>query len=166
MVARRDDAVAALAALGGPVAMKLSGRELRHKSEIGAVRAGRATDEAAARAAYARLRALDAAAGAPGARRAHGGARRRAASSRPARDAVVPALVVGLGGVWTEMLDDVAVIPLPATPERVERALRGLRGAPLLTGGRGRPALDVAAAARLAARSATCCSASGSSCSS
>ena len=49
------------------------------------------------------------------------------------------------------MLDDVALVPLPATPERVERALRSLRGAALLTGGRGRPALDVAAAARLAA---------------
>jgi acetate---CoA ligase (ADP-forming) len=31
------------------------------------------------------------------------------------------------------------------------RALRSLRGAPLLTGGRGRSPLDVAAAARLAA---------------
>jgi hypothetical protein len=33
------------------------------------------------------------------------------------------------------------------------RVLRGLRGAAVLTGGPGRPALDVAAAARLAARS-------------
>lgn len=39
--------------------------------------------------------------------------------------------------------------PLPASPERVERALRGLRGAVLLSGGRGHPALDLAAAARL-----------------
>ena len=34
--------------------------------------------------------------------------------------------------------DDVAVVPLPADAERVEAALRSLRGAPLLTGGRGR----------------------------
>ncbi len=67
-------------------------------------------------------------------------------------DAVVPSLVVGLGGVWTEALSDVAVIPLPADAERVEQALRSLRGAALLTGHRGRPALDVAAAARLAAQ--------------
>jgi hypothetical protein len=46
---------------------------------------------------------------------------------------------------------DAAVVALPASPERVERALRSLRGAPLLTGGRGRRPLDVAAAARLAA---------------
>jgi len=38
-----------------------------------------------------------------------------------------------------------------ACPELVEQAIRSLRAAPLLTGGRGRPPLDVAAAARLAA---------------
>jgi acetate---CoA ligase (ADP-forming) len=43
-------------------------------------------------------------------------------------------------------------VPLPANLERVERAVRSLRGAPLLDGGRGRPALDVGALARLAQR--------------
>jgi hypothetical protein len=52
--------------------------------------------------------------------------------------------------VWTEALADVAVIPLPAAPGRVEAAIRGLRAAPLCTGGRGRPPLDLRAAARLA----------------
>jgi acetate---CoA ligase (ADP-forming) len=66
-------------------------------------------------------------------------------------DAVVPVLVVGLGGIWTEILDDVAVLPLPASAERVEEALLGLRAAPLLTGARGGPACDVRAAAQLAA---------------
>jgi acetate---CoA ligase (ADP-forming) len=66
-------------------------------------------------------------------------------------DGVVPALVVGLGGIWTEAYDDVAIVPLPAGPERVEAALRGLRGAGLLTGQRGRPPLDLAAVATLAA---------------
>ena len=50
-------------------------------------------------------------------------------------------LVVGLGGVWIEILDDVAVLPLPVSAARVEEALRGLRAAPLLTGERGRAAL-------------------------
>ena len=67
-------------------------------------------------------------------------------------DAVVPALVVGLGGIWTEALDDVAVVPLPATPARVEAALRSLRGAPLLTGGRGLEPVALADLAELAAR--------------
>jgi hypothetical protein len=67
-------------------------------------------------------------------------------------DGVVPALVVGLGGIWTELYDDVAVLPLPAGAGRIERALAALRGAPLLFGGRGRPGADVSAAATLAAR--------------
>jgi hypothetical protein len=63
----------------------------------------------------------------------------------------VPCLVVGAGGIWTEALGDAAVVPLPATPERVERAIRSLRAAPLFTGGRGRPVVDLGAAASLAA---------------
>ena len=66
-------------------------------------------------------------------------------------DGVVPALVLALGGIWTETLDDVAVVPLPADAARVERALRGLRGAPLLTGGRGAEPVDLEALARLGA---------------
>ena len=67
-------------------------------------------------------------------------------------DAVVPSLVIGLGGIWTEALDDVAVVPLPASPARVEAALSGLRGAPLLQGDRGRPGVDLAALAIAASR--------------
>ena len=63
-----------------------------------------------------------------------------------------PCLVVGLGGVWVEAVGDAAVIPLPADAARVEAALRSLRGASLLTGGRGRPAVDLAAVADLAVR--------------
>ena len=67
-------------------------------------------------------------------------------------DAVVPALIVGLGGVWAEVLTDVAIVPLPAGAARIERALRSLRGAPLLTGARGTAPVDLAAASRLAQR--------------
>jgi len=144
------DAAACQAALGGPVAVKLTSPDLRHKSEIGAFELNVDSPESAS-AAYARLRALDAVAdaqvlvermAAPGVE--------LLVSARA--DAIVPALTVGLGGVWTEALADVAVIPLPASAERVEHELRGLRGAALLTGHRGRPALDLAAAARLAAQ--------------
>jgi acetate---CoA ligase (ADP-forming) len=58
--------------------------------------------------------------------------------------------VIALGGIWTEVLDDAAVVPLPASPERVESAIRGLRAAPFLTGGRGGPPLDVPSVALLA----------------
>jgi hypothetical protein len=62
------------------------------------------------------------------------------------RDAVVPALVIGLGGGFAEVLDDVAIIPLPAAPDRVEHAIRRLKGAALLEHA------DLPAAARLATR--------------
>ena len=65
-------------------------------------------------------------------------------------DGIVPTLVLGLGGIWTELLDDVVIVPLPADAGRIEHALRSLRGAPLLLGGRGGTPLDFGAAARLA----------------
>ncbi len=148
LVSDEDDAVAALAELGGRAAAKLAAASLQHKSDIGALTL-EITDDRAMREAHARLMAL----AVPGAavlveRMADPGAE-LLVSARA--DGVVPSLVIAAGGLWTELLGDAAVIPLPATPERIERAIAGLRAAPLFSGGRGRPALDVAAAARLAA---------------
>ena len=136
IVAGEDDAVAALAELGAPVALKRSAPGLLHK------RGALVLDVAAEDEVRESWRRLDGDAvlvermAPPGAE--------LIVSVR--RDGVVPALVVGLGGTYAEVLDDVAVLPLPVTPERVERAIRGLRGAPLLAGA------DVTAAAELAVR--------------
>ena len=148
LVDGEDDAVLALAELGGPVALKLSGAGLLHKSELG----GLALDlhsEDDVRGAHRRLAALGVDGAAVLAERMSPPGVEMLVSVRS--DGVVPALVVGLGGIWTEAFDDVAIVPLPAGPERVETALRGLRGAGLLTGQRGRPPLDLAAVATLAA---------------
>jgi acetyl-CoA synthetase len=145
-------AVRAARALGGAVALKATGSQLRHKSDAGALVLGVSGDEAV-RSAYARAAAAAEAAGgdaqvlveamaAPGVE--------LIVAAR--RGAVVPALVVGLGGVWTELLGDAAVVPLPASPERVRAALATLRGAALLDGARGHAAVDVDALAALAAR--------------
>ena len=45
-----------------------------------------------------------------------------------------------------------AVVPLPAGAERIEHAIRSLRGAPLLTGARSAAPVDLAAVARMAQR--------------
>ena len=148
LVADANDAVAALAELGGRAAAKLASASLQHKSDIGAL-ALDISDDAAMRAAHARLIALAVPEAAVLVERMADPGAELLISARA--DAVVPSLVIAVGGLWTELLGDVAVVPLPATPERVERAIGGLRAAPLFTGGRGRPALDVAAAARLAA---------------
>jgi len=165
LVESEDDAVLALSELGGHVAVKLSAPWVQHKADIGAVELGVSTEEAV-RAAHRRLSGLgaeqrgSAAHPADGRRAALEGERILVERMAPpgvellvsARaDAVVPCLVIALGGVWTELLDDAAIVPLPAAPERVEAAIRGLRGAPVLTGGRGGAPLDVSAAARLAA---------------
>jgi succinyl-CoA synthetase beta subunit len=134
--------------VGYPVALKLSSPALQHKSDAGALALGLESAAAVADAA-ARLLALPAAAGAEllVERMAEPGTELLVAVRA---DGVVPALVVGIGGIWTEALDDVAIIPLPATPDRVELAFRGLRGAMLLTGGRGREQVDLASVSRAA----------------
>jgi acetate---CoA ligase (ADP-forming) len=148
LVDGEDDAVAALGELGGPVALKLSAPSLRHKSDAGAL-ALDLREEAELRAAHRRLADLDFDDGRVLVERmAPAGAELLVAARM---EGVVPNLVIAAGGLWTELLADAAVVPLPASPERIERAIRSLRAAPLLTGGRGRQPLDVAAAARVAA---------------
>jgi hypothetical protein len=66
------------------------------------------------------------------------------------RDGVVPALVIGTGGIWTELLQDVVVLPLPTDITRVAEALGSLKSYPMLAGGRGRPRVAVEALCELA----------------
>jgi acetate---CoA ligase (ADP-forming) len=138
-----DDAAEIFVRLGRPVALKLVAEGLRHKTRAGAVALG-LDDERNVRWAYRDLVRGN----------GHGGEVLVEAMAPSGvellvsarRDAVVPVLTVGLGGVWTEVLSDAAVVPLPADAERIERALRSLRAAALLDG------VDVAAACVLAAR--------------
>ncbi|MEI8056952.1 MAG: acetate--CoA ligase family protein [Actinomycetes bacterium] len=62
-----------------------------------------------------------------------------------------PVVLVGLGGVFTEVLADVAFALAPVSEATAESLLRGLRGAPLLEGARGRAPVDMAALARVVA---------------
>lgn len=148
LVSDEDDAARALTELGGRIAMKLSAPSVQHKSELGAVVLGLGA-EVEVRAAFRKLVALtDAHGGAIRAERmAVGGVELIVAAHT---EGIVPALVVGLGGMWTEVLDDVRVIPLPARAERIEQELLLLRGAPLLLGARGGRPVNLAAAAKLA----------------
>ena len=58
-----------------------------------------------------------------------------------------PIVLVGLGGVYAELLKDVAVALAPITEAIARELLQSLRGAPLLSGARGRGPLDLSAAA-------------------
>jgi acetate---CoA ligase (ADP-forming) len=57
-------------------------------------------------------------------------------------------VLVGLGGILVEMLRDTALALAPLDAAAAERLLRSLRTAAVLDGVRGRPAVDVGAAAR------------------
>ena len=137
------EAVAAAERLGYPVVLKGRGAGLAHKSELGAV-AVNLGDAAAVR------RAADAVGRAPGADAllveemvTDGVAETIVGVTRDPTLGL--GLVVGMGGVLAELLRDRATLLLPTRREAVEDAVAGLRGYPLLTGYRGRPAGDVAA---------------------
>ncbi|MGH3033814.1 MAG: acetate--CoA ligase family protein, partial [Gaiellaceae bacterium] len=59
-----------------------------------------------------------------------------------------PIALAGLGGLYAELLKDVAVALAPVSEDEGADLLRSLRGAPLLLGTRGRPPVDLSAAAR------------------
>ena len=139
-----DEAVRALAALRAPVAVKLVSQAL-HKSDIGGVRLG-IQDAAGLRDAIA---AIDRAA-----------AERRVAvegylieEMAPRGVEVLvggivdpvfgPAGVVGLGGVLTEVLDDVVARICPIDADDALEMIREMKSWPLLSGVRGQPAADV-----------------------
>ncbi len=54
-----------------------------------------------------------------------------------------PCLMIGIGGVLTEVFEDVQFVLLPATRADLVQALTGLKGYRLLTGFRGAPAADI-----------------------
>jgi acetate---CoA ligase (ADP-forming) len=144
-VAGADAAVAAAARIGFPVVLKALG--LLHKSDAGGVILG-LRDEAALRAAVADVaarldpRALSVEQMAP----LGDGVEVLVGARRDPRFG--PVALAGLGGVYAEALDDVAVALAPVGEAQAERMLLSLRGAALLRGARGRPPVDVAAAAR------------------
>ncbi|MFC9293769.1 acetate--CoA ligase family protein [Streptomyces sp. NPDC057011] len=144
--------LAATAEFDGPYVLKAL--HVLHKSDVGGV-ALRLADRAALLAAY---REMHARLGAP----AHSveamadltdGVELIVGVHRDPRFG--PVAVVGLGGVLTETLRDVAFALAPVPARRAEALLRGLRGAALLDGVRGRPAVDVAAAAAVIERVTT-----------
>jgi acyl-CoA synthetase (NDP forming) len=54
-----------------------------------------------------------------------------------------PVLAIGLGGIFTELLKDVRLMPTDLTQPEIDKVLRSLKGAALLQEFRGTPARDV-----------------------
>ncbi|MDE2581116.1 MAG: acetate--CoA ligase family protein, partial [Rhodospirillales bacterium] len=141
-----DEAVAAAGVLGHPVALKVESPDLPHKTEAGVIRLGLA-DAAAVRSAFNEIMAR-AAAVVP-APRVNG------VLVQPMVPAGVelvvgarvdplfgPLVVVGLGGILVEVLADTALALAPVSISEARAMLGRLRGARLLDGFRGAPAVD------------------------
>ena len=151
-----DAAVIAAEAIGYPVVLKILSPDIVHKSDVGGVLLG-VTDAAAVRAGFATL--MDRAAErAPGARTLGVLVARQLDGGVECilgihRDPVFgPVAMVGLGGIFVEVLRDVAFRRCPFGPDVAETMIRGLRGAPLLSGARGRPPANVPALADMLSR--------------
>jgi acyl-CoA synthetase (NDP forming) len=134
-----------LAELGAPVVVKGCSPEVVHKSELGLVRLG-LDNEQAVRAAFRDMERTLRGQGA----RCDGAIVAKMASGR--REMMIgarmdpvfgPVVLVGDGGKYVEAMPDVQVLLSPFNDSEVKAALARLRIAPLLTGVRGEPALDV-----------------------
>jgi acetyl-CoA synthetase len=129
-----DEAVAAAERIGYPVTLKVSSDAIAHKTESGGVVLDLRDAEAVA-AAAARLSAL-----APRllVERMHKGAVAELIIGLTGDPQFGTALVIGAGGVLTELLADSATLLLPATRTEIEHALASLKVWRLVTGFRGK----------------------------
>lgn len=151
-----DEAVAVAQALGYPVVLKILSPDILHKSEIGGVLLDVA-DAAAVRAGFAAL--IERAAAAAPAARIEGVLVARQLSGGVEcilgiqRDPVFgPVAMFGLGGIFVEVTKDVVLRRCPFGVDVAEDMIRAIKGAPILLGARGRPAVDIAALAVMLSR--------------
>lgn len=143
---------AALRAVEPPWAVKIASPDVPHKTEVGGVVLGiRHVEEAreAFRGLTARVTAARPGARIQGVLVQHQveGAVAEMLLGVSRDEQFGPVVLVGLGGIFTEALDDVALRVAPVDGVEVKRMLRELRGYRILTGFRGRPAGDVEALA-------------------
>ena len=142
-----ENALRAADELGFPIALKVQSPALSHKTNVGGVILG-LKDNDDLRAGWERLHA-NVATAAPGV--AIDGVLVEAMADKglelilgARRDPDWgPVLAIGLGGIFTELLNDVRLMPADLTRSEVEKQLRGLKGAALLDAFRGAPARDI-----------------------
>ena len=149
-----DDAERIASEIGYPVAMKAQAGALAHKTEAGGVKLNLA-DRAAVAHAWDELHdnvrkampglALD---GILVEKMAEKGVELVIGGRRDPQWG--PVVLVGLGGVWIEVMRDVRLLPPDLGEDQIIEELHQLRSAKLLQGFRGAPPADVAAVARVA----------------
>jgi acetyl coenzyme A synthetase (ADP forming)-like protein len=142
-----DEVVKVCSEIGYPVAMKVVSPDIIHKSELGGVRLDIGDDEVA-RQSFECIR--------------------EAASGKDFRGVVIypmvrsaqevllgisndpqfgPVILFGMGGIYTEVLSDIALRVAPIDATEAEGMIREIRAFPILEGARGRPPCDLDALA-------------------
>ena len=156
LVTSAEEATVAAIDLGWPVVMKIASPDIPHKSEAGGVLLGVA-DVESAQAGYEALmdngRKYDPEARLSGvvvARQLSGGVETIIGVSR---DPVFgPVVMFGLGGVFVEVMQDIALRVAPFGVKEAREMIREIKGYPLLAGVRGQPPADVEALAETLAK--------------
>jgi len=148
LAATREEAVAVARQIGLPVVLKIVSPEISHKSDIGGVKLNLGSEEEVA-AAFDEIVAA--------ARRAEPEATVLGVSvqkmARPGVEVIMgmtmdpqfgPVLMFGLGGVFVEVLKDVAFRIVPLEPRDARQMIRDIQGFPVLEGFRGQEPADLA----------------------
>ncbi|SEK09016.1 CoA binding domain protein [Marinovum algicola] len=147
-----EEAVAAAARFGYPVVMKILSPDILHKSDIGAVKLN-ICDADGVRDAHAAI--LEAAAHVPGARisgvlvakQLSGGIECLMGINRD--PTFGPMAVFGIGGIFVELLNDVALRACPFGSEEAREMILSIRHASVLQGARGAEPADIDALAKM-----------------
>ena len=148
LVAGAGEAAAIAEEMQFPVVLKAERCGLVHKSDAGAVRLGLMNGAAVAEAFEDFLRRMGA------------GPALLQQQAKPGVELVVgarrdplfgPIVMAGLGGVWIEVLNDVALRVAPIDVDEAQTMLDELKGRKLFAGLRGRPPIDSARLTRLIA---------------
>jgi acetyltransferase len=153
LVTEKSGLDAAIARAGYPLVMKIQSRDIPHKSEVGGVRVGITTKGEVFLAYEALLQ---------NARRHRPDADIQGVLVGPMAKKGVeiiigtmldstfgPMIMVGLGGITTELFRDVIYRPAPVSAEEATAMLGELKAAPLLNGFRGAAKADIAALSEL-----------------
>jgi acyl-CoA synthetase (NDP forming) len=148
LAASREEAVAVARRIGLPVVLKIVSPDISHKSDVGGVKLNLGSEEEVA-AAFDEIVVE--------ARRAESEATVLGVSvqkmARPGVEVIMgmtmdpqfgPVLMFGLGGVFVEVLKDVAFRIVPLEPRDARQMLRDIQGFPVLEGFRGQEPADLA----------------------
>jgi len=145
-LATSEDEAAAAVALLGRCAMKIVSPQIVHKSDVGGVRVGIGTEEAA-RAAFREIMAAG--------RQVQGAVIRGVLMQKMAASGVEvilgikryatfgPLLMFGLGGIFVEIFKDVSFRLAPIRRNGAHHMVRSIRAFPILNGARGAALADV-----------------------